>query len=719
MVGLVSVEPKSAEEIGTNGTYDDLDVTDKKSPIVGILEKLLADETLLTWYLQEVYQDKAAVDREWELIRQNPLDNVHIKQVLYFRLLEAVIVPEPDRNAEEQALVEAVELYVRERRVAIAQEALKAFYAYEDAKLWRFSQGELPFDSLFKYGIHSRPDFFEIISTQSIELNAAGVLAADAIGQAAVVFTNTQSVNKLLKTTGVVGATNVGSDLLDTPSSKYLDAGVNTLMVLPISYALFSGDYFNAAAAGGQEVGIILAEKTLQTALTKIYTKSALKAAQAAGQLTTQAAINAARLAATRSVTTAMNVVGVAALVAELIITEIVENANMEPKLIAQIDFAKRDVDLAKMVDQEGGTALLHQYWILATQETSVSGGEYWRAQLEVIATAALERARLADFDLETIADKDRDGIPDLLDNCPETPNADQLDDDGDGLGNRCDAIQQISDRDTDGVTDFFDNCPDTPNAEQQDADADGLGDSCDPTVFGDDDDNDGVEFLLDNCPYTANADQLDSDLDGLGDICDAMQYDGDNDGIDDVDDPYPDAVTVMKAVSAGEFSATIETRPGVSSSCSLTSGFVGAADKPQQLEVGIDRQVSFTLHGCDENEAIEVIIDFGVPIPKSAVALKLQSNGWAPFAAEQISDTRIRYLLIDNGPLDTDPTPGAISDPVTVGLMAAGVADGPGVSLPSSAGSMARPVPMMQYWVWLLVLLMLVAVGLTVSRPR
>jgi hypothetical protein len=36
--------------------------------------------------------------------------------------------------------------------------------------------------------------------------------------------------------------------------------------------------------------------------------------------------------------------------------------------------------------------------------------------------------------------DTDQDGIPDALDNCPSVANADQLDTDGDGLGNVCDA---------------------------------------------------------------------------------------------------------------------------------------------------------------------------------------------------------------------------------------------------------------------------------------
>jgi hypothetical protein len=50
---------------------------------------------------------------------------------------------------------------------------------------------------------------------------------------------------------------------------------------------------------------------------------------------------------------------------------------------------------------------------------------------------------------------------------------------------------------------DCYDNCPLTPNADQRDSDGDGIGDACD------------------KCPATSNADQHDSDGDGVGDVCD------------------------------------------------------------------------------------------------------------------------------------------------------------------------------------------------------
>jgi len=71
-------------------------------------------------------------------------------------------------------------------------------------------------------------------------------------------------------------------------------------------------------------------------------------------------------------------------------------------------------------------------------------------------------------------------------------------------------------DRDQDGVPDVVDNCPGTANPDQQDTDADARGDACDP-----DDDGDGIADEQDNCPLVANPQQGDADQDGVGDPCD------------------------------------------------------------------------------------------------------------------------------------------------------------------------------------------------------
>ena len=79
--------------------------------------------------------------------------------------------------------------------------------------------------------------------------------------------------------------------------------------------------------------------------------------------------------------------------------------------------------------------------------------------------------------------DADDDGIPDVVDNCPVDPNADQSDGDGNGVGDACDTPDTAGDADSDGdgVGDPVDNCPATPNPGQENSDGVGAGDACEP----------------------------------------------------------------------------------------------------------------------------------------------------------------------------------------------------------------------------------------------
>lgn len=66
------------------------------------------------------------------------------------------------------------------------------------------------------------------------------------------------------------------------------------------------------------------------------------------------------------------------------------------------------------------------------------------------------------------------------------------------------------SDNDNDGVDNAIDNCMDTPNPDQADTDGDGIGDVCDTTPTGDDD-NDGVDNAIDQCPNSAAGSLVDA----------------------------------------------------------------------------------------------------------------------------------------------------------------------------------------------------------------
>ncbi|MFQ5507279.1 MAG: thrombospondin type 3 repeat-containing protein, partial [Planctomycetota bacterium] len=70
-------------------------------------------------------------------------------------------------------------------------------------------------------------------------------------------------------------------------------------------------------------------------------------------------------------------------------------------------------------------------------------------------------------------------------------------------IGNQASG-RHLGDRDSGRQQRFLrDSCPNVRNEDQVDSDGDGLGDICD------------------NCPDVGNPDQIDSDEDAVGDVCD------------------------------------------------------------------------------------------------------------------------------------------------------------------------------------------------------
>lgn len=204
--------------------------------------------------------------------------------------------------------------------------------------------------------------------------------------------------------------------------------------------------------------------------------------------------------------------------------------------------------------------------------------------------------------------DYDGDGIADVSDNCPTTPNADQIDKDQDGVGDACENPSLV-DVDLDEWPDNLDNCRTNNNNTQFDHDNDGVGNYCDPDLYNcatnpptclnggivierpisnprsaaclclcpshftdsdcsssgsgppnypsypisSDRDGDGVLNVSDNAPYMANSSQTDTDSDGVGDATDncyltanASQTDTDGDGIGDACESFVFPVTLL-----------------------------------------------------------------------------------------------------------------------------------------------------------------------------
>jgi len=141
--------------------------------------------------------------------------------------------------------------------------------------------------------------------------------------------------------------------------------------------------------------------------------------------------------------------------------------------------------------------------------------------------------------------DSDNDGVPDYLDKCPDTP-----------AGAKVDALGCPLDTDLDGVPDYLDKCPNTPEGVKVDASGCPI-----------DSDGDGVPDYLDKCQDTpageavgANGCPMDADGDGVPDSIDKCSgtpkgipvdaygcpLDRDNDGVPDYLDKCPDVPGIL-----------------------------------------------------------------------------------------------------------------------------------------------------------------------------
>ena len=126
--------------------------------------------------------------------------------------------------------------------------------------------------------------------------------------------------------------------------------------------------------------------------------------------------------------------------------------------------------------------------------------------------------------------DNDRDGIPDVDDECPNVPEDFNGFEDEDGCPDG-----DVGDRDGDGIPDDVDQCPDDPEDFDGFEDEDGCPDP--------DNDGDGILDVDDLCPNDPE------DFDGFEDEDGCPDPDNDGDGILDVDDMCPNEPEVYNGV--------------------------------------------------------------------------------------------------------------------------------------------------------------------------
>jgi hypothetical protein len=129
----------------------------------------------------------------------------------------------------------------------------------------------------------------------------------------------------------------------------------------------------------------------------------------------------------------------------------------------------KRGVGMRRAYDARVRGTLAGLLWIAACYTPSIAPGVPCstdglcpEGQICVAAVCVIPGQFDAAIDT-VLPDKDNDGVPDMMDNCPDDPNPDQANEDGDKFGDACDP------------------CPPFKNDNPSDPDKDGVADICDP----------------------------------------------------------------------------------------------------------------------------------------------------------------------------------------------------------------------------------------------
>ncbi len=165
--------------------------------------------------------------------------------------------------------------------------------------------------------------------------------------------------------------------------------------------------------------------------------------------------------------------------------------------------------------------------------------------------------------------DSDKDTIINSQDNCPNVPNTNQLDSNGNGVGDACEGSQTLREKALKKISEYAKSkgtsSPPTVKdyidaqvvgvtseslskinqrvSQLTESDVDTVSEiqeilkELNISAPSADFDGDGIKDSVDNCPSHANPDQKDSDSDSSGDVCD---LDNDNDGVVDKLDNCP-----------------------------------------------------------------------------------------------------------------------------------------------------------------------------------
>jgi hypothetical protein len=194
--------------------------------------------------------------------------------------------------------------------------------------------------------------------------------------------------------------------------------------------------------------------------------------------------------------------------------------------------------------------------------------------------------------------DPDNDGVPDYLDNCPNTP--------AEAIG-YVDTNGCPLDTDGDGVPDYSDTCPNTPVGAYVHLDSSGC-----PL----DTDDDGVPDYLDNCPNTPIGITVDSN---------GCPIDSDGDGVPDYLDECPNTPTGVTVDAKGCYKGVVIYPTITSNSTKIYFLGYGNGNSTINLYDSLGRLLEQTTVSFIEGEPVNLMLK---PLPKGVYYLYISFEG-------------------------------------------------------------------------------------------
>ena len=224
------------------------------------------------------------------------------------------------------------------------------------------------------------------------------------------------------------------------------------------------------------------------------------------------------------------------------------------------------------------------------------------------------------DFCTDKPSDRDGDGIPDIVDKCPDVPENFNGFQDEDGC-------PDDPDSDGDGIPDSIDQCPNLPEDFDGFQDNDGCPDP--------DNDMDGIADVVDKCPNDPE------DVDNFEDEDGCPDPDNDKDGVLDVDDWCP-----------------LDPGPADNHGCPRKNALVVVTTS----QIKITQQIHFEFNKSIVKKDSFPILDAVTQVLKDNASIKIEVGGHTdnvgnPDYNKKLSQARaesVRKYLVDHGVSDS-----------------------------------------------------------------